>query len=351
MSSRRHFKTYLMKKIFFHNVTLGLLVATVFFGWHPLLVAHADGLVVSPAVIDGNGVPNDILNYALTITNNTGRQANIFAVVCELTPSGTVVFANPSALDGPILLADWLSVSRAAILLPPGRSTTTPLTVQINPHAAAGNYHATIAFVAGDTRFDAEENLAGAPQTLINMSVASNLKASLRVDGFAAEKGFYTAFPVTFSYVIENNGDLAAAPSGEVMVYDRLGHEVGSVDANPDSESIAPGEKKSFSAEWQNSGNLGEYKAVLDLSYGGADDRLENTALVWVLPWKKLLAAFGALFVLMIVLALWLHRQYEKRHHRRRRAIENLLKKRNEETPKNNFEKGDHVIDLRHRHD
>ncbi|MGB7958165.1 MAG: hypothetical protein WCF77_05015 [Minisyncoccia bacterium] len=340
-----------MKKIFFHNITLGLIAATAFFGCHLVLVAHADGLVVSPSVIDGNGVPNDILNYSLTITNQTGRQENIFAVVCELTPSGTVIFANPSVSDGPILLADWMSVSRAAIMLLPGESTTTPLTVQINPHAAAGNYHATVAFVTGDTRFDATQSLVGAPQALINISVASDLVASLRVDGFAAEKGFYTAFPVTFNYIIENNGDITTAPSGEVMFYDRLGHEVGSVDANPNSESVAPGEKKSFSAKWQNGGNLGEYKAILDLSYGDMNDRLENTALVWVLPWKKLIAVFGGLFVLTIVLALLLHRRYEKRHRLRRRAIENLLKKRKEETPQNNFQKGEHVLDMRHHHE
>jgi len=71
------------------------------------------------------------------------------------------------------------------------------------------------------------------------------------------------------------------------------------------------GKKQSFVARWQNGGSFGQYKAVLDLSYGTGDDKLENTALVWILPWEKLLAIFGTLFILTIIAALWLHRVYE----------------------------------------
>ena len=125
------------------------------------------------------------------------------------------------------------------------------------------------------------------------------------------------------------------------MFYDRLGHEIDSVDANPDAVNIAPGGKKSFAVQWADGGGFGQYKAVLDISYGPSNDKLENTALVWVLPWEKLAVIFGAFFIFMIVLSVWLHREYEKRYHRRRRAIEHLLKKKNFET----------TIDLRHPHE
>lgn len=314
------------------------MMAAIFFFAHAVFFAHAADITVLPAVIDGSGVPNDILNYSLTITNTTGRQENIFATVCELTASGTQVFANPSMEDRVALLADWIGVSRGAMLLAPGESTTTPVQIQISPYAATGDYHAVIAFVEGGTRDDAEHNLDGAPQALIDVSVASNLTASLRVDSFSAAKTFYTSFPVAFNFTVENTGDVSSTPSGQVMFYDRTGHELGSVDANPQNIAIDPGKKQSFVARWQNGGSFGQYKAVLDLSYGTGDDKLENTALVWILPWEKLLAIFGTLFILTIIAALWLHRVYEKRHHRRRRAIENLLKRKTLEK----------TIDLRH---
>ena len=317
-----------------------LMGGVIFFGVASVPKALAADFTVMPAVIDGNGVPNDMLNYVLTVTNTSGRQQNVFASVYELTPSGTQPFMDPSGSNRPALLADWISVSRGAMMLAAGASTTMPVQVQINPYAAAGDYHAVIAFVAGGTRDDAEQHLVGAPQAIVNMAVASNLVASLRVDGFSSVKGFYTSFPVAFHYTIENNGDVASTPAGEIRFYDRLGHVIGSVDANPDAVSIAPGKKQEFSADWANGGGFGQYKAVLDVSYGGADNKLENIALVWVLPWKKLLAIFGSLFVVMIGLALWMHHEYEKRHYRRQRALENLLKKRGNAR--------EAILDLRH---
>jgi hypothetical protein len=320
-----------MKQFSFYKIAAVGIFAVVFFVAPVIFCAHAHAqtvdLTVLPAVIDGKGVPHDMLNYSLTITNTSGHQENIFATVCELTASGTRVFANPSMEDRVALLADWIGVSRGAILLKPGESTTTPVQIQISPYAAAGNYHAVIAFVQGGTRDDAEHNLNGAPQTLVNMAVASNLAPSLAIKGFSAAKSFYAGFPVIFNYIIENSGDASSTPSGEVMFYDKAGHEIGSVDANPQKVAIAPGQKSSFSARWQSSKGFGQYKAVLDLSYGAGDNKIESTALVWVLPWEKLLAIFGTLFVVMIALAIWLHRIYERRHHRRRRAIESLLKR------------------------
>ncbi len=317
-------------------VAIGLVVRGFF-----MSEAFAADLVVSPAVIDGNGVPNDILNYTVTVVNTTGQQQNVFASVYELTPSGTQPFTDPSDSNRPALLSDWISVTRGALLFAPHESKTLPVTVQINPYALAGDYHAVIAFVEGGTRDDAETHLVGAPQAIVNMSVASNLVASLKIDAFATAKGFYSGFPVDFNYTIENSGDVAATPSGQIMLYDRLGHEIGSLDANPNGISIAPGEKKSFSATWSSGSGLGQYKAVLDISYGADNDRLENTAIVWVLPWKKLAIIFGSLFVVMIITALWLHHEYAKRHHRRRRALEALLKRKTMEP----------ILDLRHPHE
>lgn len=317
----------------------------LFFAGPMLHAAHAADITVFPAVIDGSGTPNDIMNYSLTITNNSSQQENVFATVCELTANGLQVFANPSEEDRTTLLADWISVSRGAILLMPGQSTTTPVQVQISPYAAAGEYHAVVAIVEGDTRDDAEHDLTNAPEAIINMGVASGLTVSLRVDDFSPDKNFYTAFPVAFDYSIENNGEATATPTGQVMFYDRTGHELGEVDANPNAVAISPGAKQSFTTQWVNGGSFGQYKAVLDLSYAGGDNDLQDTALVWVLPWEKLLAAGGILFLLTIVVALWLHRRYEKRHRRRQQALENLLKKRKAEPV---FET---TLDLRHPHE
>jgi hypothetical protein len=311
----------------------------------PALRADAANITVLPAVIDGSGVPGDILNYSVTVTNAGTSQENLFATVAELTPSGTQAFSDPSLADRSVSLAAWTSVSRAAILLPPGASTATPITVQIDPQAIAGDYHVTITFSPGNTRVEAEQHLADAPQALLDIAVASNLTASLQIDGFSAVKGFYEGFPVAFHYIIENTGNVASTPSGQVALYDRLGHEVGSLDTNPDGVSIAPGAKHAFTVSWGSGGSFGQYRAMLDVSYGSGE-KLESTAIVWILPWKKLAVILGGLFLAMIALALLLHRRYEHRRRRRRQTIEHILKKRSTEEPTRS-----HIIDLRRHHD
>jgi hypothetical protein len=328
-----------MAKNFFYKRSISGLACILFLGCIlSAPIARAADLTVTPAVINMQGIPNDILNYTITVTNTSGKQQNVFASVYELTPSGTQAFADPSGSNRPMLLADWISVGRQAMLFQPGQSMTIPVTIQVNPYAAAGDYNAVIGFVEGSTRDQAEENLNGAPETLVNASIESDLTASMVIESFVSAKNFYAGFPVTFNYTLDNNGDVSSTPTGQVMFYDRNGRELGSADANPLAMTISPGEKQSFSAVWQKGGNFGQYKAVLDISYAANDDRLESTALVWVLPWKKILIIFGMLFILIIFFALWIHRQYEKRYHARRRLIEHLLKKKSFET----------TIDLRH---
>ncbi|HUZ93130.1 MAG TPA: hypothetical protein VNG29_04005 [Candidatus Paceibacterota bacterium] len=320
------------------KIIAGLLFAAalfaVFFAPVPPAAFAAD-LTVAPAVIDGHGLPRDILNYTLTVTNNNSSPENVFASVYELTASGTQVFADPSTSNRPALLADWIEVSRGATMFQPGESKTIPVMITINPSATAGDYHAVIAFVTGSTRNEAETHLNGAPQALVNLSVASDAKEALQIDSFGPAKRFYSGFPVEFDYIIENIGTVSEAPKGSVLLYDRTGHEIGSIDANPGGISIAPGEKKSFTAQWQNGQGLGQYKASLDILYGATNETLESVALFWILPWEKLLIIFGILFAVVIVLAVVMHKEYEKRHHRRMRMMQHLLKDRS-------------VVDLRH---
>ena len=302
----------------------------------------APDLTVAPAVIDGNGVPDDIFNYTLTVTNVTSRQLNVFASVYELTASGTQPFTDPASSDRPALLADWISISRGAMMFAPGETKTIPMSVTINPYATAGDYHAVIAFVEGGTRADAETHLDGAPQALVNFTVASNLKDELQLVSFAPGRRFSSGFPVTVDYAVANTGDVPESPSGEIIFYDRIGHELGSVPANPDGATIAPGDTHAFTATWDgNGGGMGEYKAGLQMTYGPQDAQLADTAIFWILPWKELLGIFLALFILVAIGAAFVHRSYVRRHHRRRQAIERILASRHESST---------TIDLKHPH-
>ncbi len=296
--------------------------------------AYAADLTVAPATIDGNGLPNDMMNYSITIVNTSGRLINVFPVVYNLNANGDQFLADTAYGDKTTSLTNWISVSRGAILLEPGAQKTIPVGVQISPYATQGTYHAVIAFGEGDTIDVAEASITGAPQTLVTMDVASNAKESLRLDSFSATKRFYSAFPASLSYVIENNGTVSSTPTGEVTVYDRIGHVLGSLDANPKAYALAPGEKHTFTAAWQSNEGFGEYKAVLNITYGSAGDSFEDAVLFWILPWQKIALIFGASLFVIIILTAMAYKKYEARFEQRKYLIKKMSRV-------------NHVIDLR----
>lgn len=302
-------------------------------------VVLAAGLTVTPAVIDAQGLPDDLMSYSLTVTNTDDHMVNVFASVYDLTADGAQAFTDPSDSDRPASLADWISVSRASMIFQPGQTETIPVGIQIDPYATAGTYHAVIAFVEGGTRADAETHLDGAPQALIDVEVQSNAKEVLTLTGFSAAKPFSSGFPVAFTYTLRNDGNVASTPSGPVVFYDRIGHELGSTPANPNNIAIAPGTSQSFTVELGSGEGFGQYKADLQLVYDGNGATIEDAALIWVLPWQKVLVLFGGLLAVVIVLAVFLHRQYEKRHRYRMDIMARLATRRKD------------VIDLRPPHE
>ena len=325
-----------------HRFKRGFTLAVAVIVWFLAASAvHADttGLAVTPSVIDTTGLPQDLLNYSVTLTNTSDQVENIFPTVNELTADGSQPFTDPTDPDRVALLADWMTVDRGAIMLQPGATATIPIGININPYATAGDYHAVITFAEGGTADQAEANTTGAPQTIINMTVESNAKEDLQVDDFSMTKSFYSGFPVMTSYVIENIGNVPSTPTGKVLFYNKLGEEIGSIDANPRQTAIDAGGKQQFSVNWQNGSGFGQYRAVLDLSYGPSDAKLENVALFWVLPWKPLVVIFGLLLAAIIVVATLLYRAYEQRHRRKMAAIEQLVNSRRKERT---------VVDLRH---
>ncbi len=326
------------------NIFIIAAVLAAAFACAPFVVlrAHAAGLTVTPAVIDDHSFPRDILKYNLTVTNTDDRPVIVFASVYNLTADGKQQFVDTSIVNASldaksVSLANWISVSRGSMTFAPGESKTIPVTVTVNPFAVAGTYHAVIAFVEGGTRADAETHLDGAPQALINLDVASNAKEDLELVSFASTDRFTSSFPVRFGYTLKNAGNVSSTPTGLVVFYDRLGHEIGSVDANPNKVSIAPNETHDFTAEWGSGQGFGQYKAMLDLTYGAAGNKLQDVAFVWVLPWQKVMIAFVGLLIIVIFLALWIYRRYERRHHARMSVLNRLLSDRTH-----------HVLDLRH---
>lgn len=91
----------------------------------------ANGIEVTPSVIDEKVQARDILKYTVKIKNHSEHKANIYASVNDVFISeGTQEFINPGDLDKSTSLARWVSFKRGRIELMPGEETEEPLEVK-----------------------------------------------------------------------------------------------------------------------------------------------------------------------------------------------------------------------------
>ncbi len=306
----------------------------LFFVWFHM--ASAASLTVSPVIIDEKVKARDILPEAVTLVNTVERKLNVYAFVNNVAiQEGKQEFLDPSRADQSSSLANWILISRGVIELKPHETKRIDFKIEVNLRAKPGMYHALISFAEASTRDEAEARIAGSPMLTVNLEVIEDIKERLQLKRFVADKVFFSGFPVSFSYELENIGNRPAIPSGEIRIQDRRGREVASIKINENLAAVELDSHLALSASWQGGGpsgtggvlaaigqsldlkGWGRYKAFLNLEYGSKErGTLQDTVFFWVIPWQFFFIIFGLLIALVITTVFILrNKQMKIRNH------------------------------------
>lgn len=287
----------------------------------------AADLTVMPAVINEKAKPRDILAGNITLKNETERKLNVYVVVFNLFKTGEEIYAGPQSGDKTASLGHWLEISRGAISLPAGEQKEIPYKIEVNLWAKPGNYNAVVYFASGNTRAEAEKNLASAGRLTINLEVFEEIKELLQIKKFGPEKTFFEKPPILFSLTLENIGNRPLAPAGEIRIYNRRGEEVDAIKINEAGEIIETNQIKEWEIFWKPNRIFGRYKAYLDLKYGSNQiQSLQDAAFFWAAPWKKMLGFFSLSAVFIAVLILIAHKIHGKKHRKKIPASDSIKK-------------------------
>lgn len=277
----------------------------------------AASFIVTPAVIDLKAKARDILTESITLANTASRKLNIYTFVNNIAvEEGRQEFLDPSRADRETSLANWIEISRGVAELLPKEKKQIDFEIDVFLRAKPGMYHAFISFGEGSTRDEAEKNISSAPAVTVNLEVGEDIKEKLQLKKFIPDKVFFSGFPASFIYEIENIGNRPASPAGEIRIYNRRGEEVASIEVNDKHAAIEPQSSLRLASVWSNGpqisstmlasvlpldGNFGRYKAILDLEYGATQrGTLQDTIFFWVIPLPELLMFFGFLLALAI---------------------------------------------------
>jgi len=282
-------------------------------------IAFADStqdLTVTPVVIDEKAKQQDIINETISITNTSGRQLELYPSVNDVQDeSGQQPFSvaqnGQQALGS---LSNWIELTRGVIQLGPGEQKTVPFTITVPTDAAAASYHAVISFSDGSTRDNATAKPPLATIT-VNVDLQADIKELMQLNSFSTDNIVFAGDDVLFKYQLQNTGNQALDPKGEVRIYDRKGEEVASVDVNGQGNVVSPDQVAQLASVWSGAQGFGQYKAVLDVDYGTNQvASVQDITYFWIIPWKQLLGVSIMTLIVFIILALYFHRWLEDRH-------------------------------------
>lgn len=280
----------------------------------PVYAVHAADYSLMPLIIDQTIEPRDSFEETIKITNTTDRPLRLFPTVNEITvgSEGSVETFIPASMgDNRTSVTSWIAVTRGRIEIAPGETIKVPVTIQVNPDAAPGEYHAFVGFAEGSKRDEAEAKvLSGtAPGTVVRLSLVEKRSEYLRLERFSIDRFISTPKEALVTYELQNVGGLPLVPTGEIIFYNNNGEEQASVKVNSKAVAIDPGKTQVFTAAIPDIGVIGRHKAFLNIEYGtNQRANLYDTVYFNVVPLKLLIALFAILLVMSIVLALFYHR-------------------------------------------
>ena len=283
------------------------------------------GIVVTPTIIDEQAKIRDIFTYTISITNYIDRKVSLYAVVNDVSISdGKQEFISPSQLDRQTSLARWIKLSRGAIELMPGESTTVPLEINVSPDALPGKRYAMISFPAASNRYAAEKAVSGvgSAQLLINLDVKEVIVEKAQISEFETTRNVYIKPPAVFNIAVENFGNRDIAPLGTIYLFNRRGEEIKQLSIDFSTQPIAPEGTGEMTLEWDTGKELGKIKAKVEMEYGGSERDLMDTIYIWLIPLPYLIGFIAFTIIAVIILVLFLFRRTYQPVHRPTTGIE-----------------------------
>ncbi|MCA9363112.1 hypothetical protein KC851_02225 [Candidatus Kaiserbacteria bacterium] len=277
--------------------------------------AFAGEISIRPFLIDETLIPRDIVSKLITVSSDyEHRKAVLYATVNEITVDneGEIKeFISPVMTDRTTNPASWVEISRGRIEVPAKETREVPFIIRIHPYAEPGVYHVFVGVVEAPNRPTAQAKaMAGdADGVIVKITIADQRTDALKITSFNIERFITGEDSKQVNIELENIGDLAAVPSGEIIFYDSRGVEVTSMPV--EGAEIVPGETQNLSLTMPLEDDLGRYKANLRLNYGkNQTASLYDTTFFYLMPLHMMLVLFLGVLVVSILIVFLLRRAF-----------------------------------------
>lgn len=291
--------------------------------------ASADGIKVSPSIVEKTIAPGEVFAQAISITNESPSNMRIYIFLRDFTADGedgSPKLLVPGSSQGSYM-SSWISDYEAkGVDIPAGASHNFNFKIAVPKDVGPGGYYGALVFgtKAEDIRLNSGDKGAASAISqqagaLLLLQAPGNANESASIRDFFTDKSVYNMpFNVNFTTRVENQGNVHIKPRGIVQISNMFDKEVATVKINDIGANVLPKSIRKFNSSWSDKTGFGRYKATLAMTYGmsienggNGQQSLTSVLFFWVIPWK--IVGYISFVLLLISLVIYLLLRYYKK--------------------------------------
>jgi hypothetical protein len=295
-----------------------LLLSTVAFSGLSAPLTHAQaananaaqGLQISPAVVELNGERDKTYTLPLSVLNVTGSDleyqsaVNAFGVKDE---TGSPSILVDSKQVPTISVINWVTPI-PTFLLHSQEKRSINVSITIPRNAEPGGHYGVVQFLGKAPSVDGTGvGLSASAGTLLLIKVDGDVKEVASIATFRAEQGgkqgtLFESSPVNFAVRVQNSGNIHLKPVGNIEIHNIFGGLVTTLPVNQKKGNVLPTSVRRFETELKEKGLFGKYTADLTLGYGTTGQVLTSQATFWIIPYRLILVGLFVLATAIFIL-------------------------------------------------
>jgi len=273
----------------------------------------AQGIEISPALVELNAARGQTYNVNLDVMNVTASELNYTSSTDDFgaaDESGSPKVDLTGSLPPAASIKTWVQMI-PEFTLKSRKSTVVNVQITIPNDAEPGGHYGVVRFSGSAPEVaDNGVGLAASAGVLILIRVDGVINESANLASFYTAAGdkqswFFENSPIKFVTRIQNDGNIHVKPTGVIEVHDMFGGLVSTIPVNAEKGNVLPSSIRRFEGDLNKDWMFGRYKASLTLGYGTTGQAITATAEFWVIPYKLILAAlFLSATVIFILIRL-----------------------------------------------
>jgi len=280
----------------------------------------AQGLQISPALVELNAKPGNTYTIKLSVLNVTASDLDYSTEVNDFETSdetGSPRIINNNNLPDTVSVRTWLS-KISDFGLKSRQTKTIDVSISVPLNAEPGGHYGVVHFSGSAPEVkDTGVGLAASAGALILIRVDGKITEEANLTSFYAstngnEAWFFENGPITFVTRVENIGNVHIKPVGTIELRDIFGNLVKTMTVNEDKSNVLPNGTRRFESIYDQFWMFGFYTANLAIGYGTTGQAITTTINFWVIPYKLI-----AVILFIIVTLFFITKRLIKVYNRR----------------------------------